>query len=217
MSHHSVLSLQFSSLIGFFLCVCECADSISRYCFNQESLAVSSSCTHVQLLGVVCHVKPERPPCNICIKPCCSFIVCTHAHTLSESLVVVNVAVCFDHTCPDVPFFHQLAAGFVVQMAVCHCYICVFLYSVLPKRQTFMSSDRLAVLSVYTPLSGELTLVCNCCCSYVKCFLFLKAYIHINNNIFPTPPLSPFVVQVCAFQINQSCSLSLCRERVFVV
>ena len=30
-----------------FLCVCECADSISRYCFNQESLAVSSSCTHV--------------------------------------------------------------------------------------------------------------------------------------------------------------------------
>lgn len=61
-----------------FLCVCECTDLISCYCFDQESLAVSSSCTRVKLLGVVCHVKPERPPCNICIKPCCSFIICAH-------------------------------------------------------------------------------------------------------------------------------------------
>ena len=71
---HITVSWAFSFQVWWAFFVCECTDFIYCYCFNQESLAVSSSCTHVKLLGVVCHVKPERPPCNICIKPCCSFI-----------------------------------------------------------------------------------------------------------------------------------------------
>ena len=144
-------------------------------------------------------LKPERPPCNICIKPCCSFIVCAH---------IVRVFSCGN--CCSL-FWPHMSSCFLLPPVSCRfccvdgrlppLYICVFLFHTTDASNLCELWQASCLVCVHTPEWGV--------DASVSLLLLLREVFFVPKGIcsyqqqhLPHPPLSPFVGQVYVFQIT---------------